>query len=102
MISSNSMHIAIKLTETAGKIGGTPSAQAWFAGGERGGYDPQGGAIVRAQNASFNVFLRREGDLGHAVSFLPGFSHGSLCWAKGLPVLPKLPKMPKHFVEYFG
>ncbi len=102
MISSNSMHIAIKLTETAGKIGGTPSAQAWFAGGERVGYDPQGGAIVRAQSASFNVFLRREGDLAHAVSFLPGFPDGSLGWAKVLPYLPNAAKMAKLFVEYLG
>src|SRR6266478_1792751 len=102
MISSNSMHIAIKLTETAGKIGGTPSAQAWFAGGERVGYDPQGGAIVRAQSASFNVFLRREGDLAHAVSFLPGFPDGSLGWAKVLPYLPNAAKMPKLFLDYVG
>src|SRR5712691_7912422 len=102
MISSNSMHIATKLTETAGKIGGTPSAQAWFAGGERVGYDPKGRAIVRAQSAALNVFLRREGDLAHAVSFLPGFPDGSLGWAKVLPHLPNAAEIPKLFVEYVG
>src|SRR5882724_8817336 len=102
MISSNSMHIATKPTEAAGKIGGTPSAQAWFAGGELVGYDPKGRAIVRAQSAALNVFLRREGDLAHAVSFLPGFPDGSLGWAKVLPYLPNAAKMPKLFVEYLG
>src|SRR6266403_302972 len=102
MISSNSMHIATKLTETAGKIGGTPSAQAWFAGGERVGYDPKGRAIVRAQSAALNVFLRRDGDLALAVSFLPGFPDGSLGWAKVQPHLPSAAEMPKLFVEYVG
>jgi hypothetical protein len=40
-----------------------PSAQAWFAGGERVGYDPRARAIVAAQDAPLNIFLRREGDL---------------------------------------
>jgi pimeloyl-ACP methyl ester carboxylesterase len=102
MISSNSMHIATKLTETACKIGGTPSAEAWFAGGERVGYDPRGRAVVRAQSAPLNVFLRREGDLAHAMSFLPGFPDGSLGWAKVLPHLPNAAEMPKLFVEYVG
>ncbi len=68
MISSNSMHIATKLTETAGEIGRTPSAQAWFAGGERVGYDPRGRAIVRAQSAALNVFLRRPPQPGPPAS----------------------------------
>ena len=85
-----------------GKIGGTPSAQAWFASGERVGYDPKGRAIVRAQSAALNVFLRREGDFAHAVSFLPGFPDGSLGWAKVLPHLPNAAEMPKLFVEYVG
>jgi hypothetical protein len=33
----------------AGELGVTPSAQTWFAGGERVGYDPEARAIVRAQ-----------------------------------------------------
>lgn len=80
----------------------TPSAEAWFAGGRRIGYDPKARAIVRAQGAALNVFLRREGDLAHAVSFLPGFPDGSFGWAKVQPQLPNAAEMPKLFVEYVG
>src|SRR5690348_5868306 len=86
----------------AEKVGGTPSAQAWFAGGERVGYDPKARAIVAAQGAPLHVFLRREGDLAHAVSILPGFPDGSFGWAKVLPHLPNAAEMPKVFVEYVG
>jgi pimeloyl-ACP methyl ester carboxylesterase len=102
MIGSNTMHIATMPTATAGKIGETPSAQAWFAAGERVGYDPKARAIVRAQGTALNVFLRREGDLAHAVSFLPGFPDGSFGWAKVLAHLPNAAEMPKLFVEYVG
>jgi pimeloyl-ACP methyl ester carboxylesterase len=102
MIHSNTMLIASMPTAAAGKIGGTPSAQAWFAGGERVDYDPKARAVVRAQGAALNVFLRREGDLAHAVSFLPGFPDGSFGWAKVLPHLPNAAEMPKLFVEYVG
>jgi pimeloyl-ACP methyl ester carboxylesterase len=102
MIRSNTMHIATMPTAGAGQIGGTPSAQAWFVGGERVGYDPKARAIVRAQGAALNVFLRREGGLAHAVSFLPGFPDGSFGWAKVLPHLPNAAEMPKLFVEYVG
>lgn len=86
----------------AGKADDIPSAQAWFAGGERVGYDPIAHAIVQAQGAPLNVFLRREGDLAHAVSFLPGFPDGSFGWAKVLPYLPNAAQMSKLFVEYVG
>lgn len=102
MIPSNTMHVATMPTAAAGKIGGTPSAQAWFAGGERVGYDPKARAIVRAQEAALNVFLKQEGDLAHTVSFLPGFPDGSFGWAKVLPHLPNAEEMPKLFVEYVG
>jgi pimeloyl-ACP methyl ester carboxylesterase len=46
--------------------------------------------------------LRREGDLAHAVSFLPGFPDGSFGWAKIRPHLPNAAEMPKLFVEYVG
>src|ERR1700756_903526 len=78
------------------------SAQAWFAGGERVGYDPKARAIVPAQGAPLKVFLRREGDLAHAVSFLPGFPDGSFGWAKVLQHLPNAAEMPKLFVECVG
>jgi pimeloyl-ACP methyl ester carboxylesterase len=82
--------------------GQTSSAQAWFAGGERIGYDPKARAMVQAQGAALNVFWRREGELAHAVSFLPGFPDGSFGWAKVLPHLPNAAEMPKLFVEYVG
>ena len=87
---------------TAAKTLGLPSAQAWFAGGERVGYDSNARAIVRAQGAPLNVFLRREGDLAHTVSFLPGFPDGSFGWAKVLPYLPNAAQMSKLFIEYVG
>src|SRR5438105_12159599 len=65
-----------------------PSAQAWFAGGERLGYDPNARVVVRVQSPPLKVFLRQEGDVAHAVSFLPGFPDGSFGWAKVLPHLP--------------
>jgi pimeloyl-ACP methyl ester carboxylesterase len=79
-----------------------PAEQAWFAGGERLGYDPKTRAIVPDRDAPLSVFLRREGDLTHAISFLPGFPDGSFGWAKVLPYLPKADQMPKLFVEYVG
>ena len=80
----------------------TPSAQAWFAGGERVGYDPKARAIVAAQDAPLKVFLRREADLAHAVSFLPGFPDGSFGWAKVQRHLPNASEMPKLFLDYVG
>src|SRR5262249_13424534 len=84
------------------RMGPSPTAQARFAGGERTGYDPKARAIDAAQGAPLNVFLRREGDLTRAVSFLPGFPDGSFGWAKVLPHLPDAAVMPKLFVEYAG
>ncbi len=78
------------------------SAQAWFTGGERVGYDPKARAIVAAGDAPLRIFLSREGDLAHTVSFLPGFPDGSFGWAKILPHLPNAAEMPKLFVEYVG
>jgi pimeloyl-ACP methyl ester carboxylesterase len=89
-------------TAAAGNMGGMPSAQAWFTGGERVGYDPKARAIVAAQEAPLEIFLRWEGDLAHAVSLLPGFPDGSFGWAKVLPHLPNAAEMPKLFVEYVG
>ena len=78
------------------------TAQAWFAGGERIGYDAKAGAIISAQGAPLRIFLRREGDVAHAVSFLPGYPDGSVGWAKVYPHLPSAAEMPKLFVEYVG
>jgi hypothetical protein len=74
------------LNPAAGKNSGTASVEAWFAGGERFGYDPTAAAIVAS--APLKVFLRCEGDLADAVSFLPGYPDGSFGWAKVLPYLP--------------
>jgi pimeloyl-ACP methyl ester carboxylesterase len=79
-----------------------PSAQVWFAGGERIGYNPNARAIVQTPGDALRVFLRREGDLAHAVSFLPGFPDGSFGWAKVLPHLPSGADMPKLFLDYVG
>ncbi|HJP97655.1 MAG TPA: alpha/beta hydrolase [Rhodanobacteraceae bacterium] len=80
----------------------TPSAMAWFAGGKRIGYDPENGAIAATREAPLQVFLRHEGDVSHAVSFLPGFPDGSFGWAKVRRHLPNAAAMPKLFVEYVG
>jgi pimeloyl-ACP methyl ester carboxylesterase len=80
----------------------TASAQAWFLGGERVGYHPKSRAIVAVQDAPLKIFLRREGDVAHAVSFLPGFPDGSFGWAKVWPHLPNAAEMPKLFVDYVG
>jgi pimeloyl-ACP methyl ester carboxylesterase len=76
--------------------------QTWFAGGERVGYDPRTPAIVAAEDAPLKIFMRREGEVAHAVSFLPGFPDGSLGWARVLQHLPNAAKMPKIFIEYVG
>lgn len=85
-------------------VGTAPAAsvQTWFSGGARVGYDPKARAIVAAQGAPLNVFLRREGDIAHAVSFLPGFPDGSFGWAKVWPHLPGATEMPKLFLDYVG
>jgi pimeloyl-ACP methyl ester carboxylesterase len=81
---------------------GLPTAQDWFAGGQRIGYDPGAKAIVDTRDAPLRVFLRREGDVAHAVTFLPGYPDGSFGWAKVYPHLPNATEMPKLFVEYVG
>ena len=48
-----------------------PSTQAWFAGGERVGYDPKARAMVATEDAPLRIFMRREGVLARAVSLLP-------------------------------
>ena len=78
------------------------STETWFAGGKRVGYDPQARAIVAGNDAPLRVFLRGEGDISQAVSFLPGFPDGSFGWAKVRPHLPDSTEMPKLFVDYVG
>jgi hypothetical protein len=61
------------------------SAQAWFARGDRVGYDPKAHAIVSTGDAPVRIFLWREGELSRAISFLPGYPDGSFGWAKVRP-----------------
>jgi pimeloyl-ACP methyl ester carboxylesterase len=82
--------------------GKASSAQAWFAGGERVGYDPKPRAIVAAGDAPLRIFWSRDGDLAQAVTFLPGFPDGSFGWAKVRPYLPNAVEMPKLFLDYVG
>ena len=74
---------------------------AWYDGGERLPYDPATRSLGN-RAAPYNVFLRREGDQRHAITFLPGFPDGSSGWAKVLPSLPDATAMPKLVVEYLG
>ena len=87
---------------TAARGNEAPSAQAWFGGGERLGYDPKARAMVAGQDAPLRIFLRREGDIEHAVSFMPGFPDGSFGWSKVRPHLPSATMMPKLFFDYVG
>jgi pimeloyl-ACP methyl ester carboxylesterase len=96
------LDLVAAMTDTTVSVRPAPSAQAWFADGERVGYDPKAHAIVAAQDAPHRIFLRQEGDLSHAVSFLPGFPDGSFGWARVSPHLPNAAEMPKLFVEYVG
>ena len=57
---------------------------------------------MATEDAPLKVFLRREGELARAVSFLPGYPDGSFGWAKVRPHLPNAAEMPKLFVEYIG
>src|SRR5579863_7634919 len=77
-------------------------AETWFGGGERIGYDPDARAIVAAQRTRLKVFLRQEGDIAYAVTFLPGFPDGSFGWARVRPHLPDAAQMPKLFFDYVG
>ena len=79
-----------------------PNTQAWFAGGEHVGYDPKARAMVATEDAPLRIFMRREGMLAQAVSFLPGFPDGSFGWAKVRPHLPNAAEMPKLFLDYVG
>ena len=77
-----------------------PFVAAWFGGGERVGYDPVSRALTGA--SSLRAFVRHEGDLSHAVSFMPGFPDGSIGWAKVWPFLPDAADMSKVFFDYIG
>jgi pimeloyl-ACP methyl ester carboxylesterase len=94
--------VVAAVADTRVNTGPIPSAEAWFAGGERVGYEPGPRATVAAQDAMLQVFMRREGDIAHAVTFLPGFPDGSFGWAKVRPHLPNAAEMAKLFFDYVG
>jgi len=79
-----------------------PSAEAWFAGGERVGYDPGARTTIAAQDAPLKGFVRREGDIAYAVTFLPRFPDGSFGWVEVRPHLPHASEMPKLLFDYVG
>lgn len=84
----------------AGKVAAA-SADAWFAAGQRLPYDPRSRA-VGAVGAPLRVFVRAEGDLEHAVTFLPGYPDGSFGWNKVVRYLPGPAGMPKLLFDYVG
>jgi pimeloyl-ACP methyl ester carboxylesterase len=75
--------------------------RAWYASGERLAYDPGSRALGHG-DGSLQVFTRRDGDIAHAVSFLPGYPDGSSGWASVLPHLSGASTMPKLFLDYVG
>jgi len=77
-----------------------PFVEAWFGGGERVGYDPTSRALTSA--SPLRIFVRHEGEVSHAVSFMPGFPDGSIGWATVWPFLPDATDMPKLFFDYIG
>jgi len=86
--------VNIKSTEPGSPV------DAWFAGGERVGYDP--GLRRIDPSEKLRVFVRQEGDIAHAVTFMPGFPDGSIGWSKVYRYLPSAGAMSKLFVEYLG
>jgi len=92
----------MKGNDFAKESDGALTADAWFGSGRRIGYDPHARAIDAGPNAALRVFLKHEGNLSHAVSFLPGFPDGSFGWAKLIPHLPDAARMPKLFIDYLG
>ena len=84
------------------KATGVPSRlEAWFGGGERIEIAQRASDADRA-TMTRRVFVRREGDLANAVTFMPGYPDGSIGWSKVLPHLPGPATMSKLFVEYIG
>ena len=72
--------------------------EAWFGGGERVELSRTGDAELPIHR----VFVRHEGGLAHAVTFMPGYPDGSIGWSRVLPHLPDDATMPKLFIEYLG
>src|SRR5689334_9432304 len=91
---------ATRMASPAGPV--LSPAEAWFGRGRRVGYDPNARALVMGRDAPLQIFLSHEGDVSHAVSFLPGFPDGSFGWTRVARHLPDAGEMPKIFLDYVG
>lgn len=78
----------------------TPFTERWFESGQRLGYNPQTRAID--PSGPLKIWVRVDGDVQRAVTFLPGYPDGSIGWAHVLRYLPDASTMPKLFIEYVG
>ena len=83
-------------TDAAGR---RDALSAWYGTGERLPYDPAGRTMT---GDGLRVFVRRDGDLADAVTFLPGYPDGSSGWAGVLGFLPGAAAMPKLIFDYVG
>jgi len=101
LVSANSGASSAEPLAGAGTTGGSAldTLSAWYGNGERIPFDPQ---LATMSDSDLRVFIRREGDLSHAVTFLPGYPDGSSGWANVLPHLPDASAMPKLFLDYVG
>ena len=79
----------------------SPLADAWFAGGRRLDYD-LGTRTIDGDTAHLKIFVREEGEMSNAVTFLPGYPDGSFGWSGLIPYLPDARQMPKLFFDYVG
>src|SRR5947209_2152543 len=89
-------------TSPAVVVTGDPFVEAWFGGGQRIGYDATAQTLTSIDAGQLRVFVRHEGDLSQAASFLPGYPDGSIGWARVLPFLSEATAMPKLFFDYVG
>ena len=101
LVSANSGPVSAgPLNGAAAALGSALDAlSAWYGSGERISFDPKLGTT---SDSDLRVFIRREGDLSRAVTFLPGYPDGSSGWANLLPHLPDASAMPKLFFDYVG
>lgn len=101
LVSANSGAVSAEPLSGAGAKRGSAldALSTWYGSGERVPFDPGLGAT---SDSDLRVFVRREGDIAHAVTFLPGYPDGSSGWANVLPHLPDPSTMPKLFLDYVG
>ena len=81
-----------------------PTAEQWFAGGERVPYDPRAKRVLSAATpTSLSVFRRLAGtptpDGAGWITLMPGFPDGSYGWSQ---VDERLSSGPRLYIEYVG